>query len=557
MVRCGTDSEAHMATQDVPPWLEVMRSITGLHEYEDGSNPKIEGMAAFIGRVFPAQASYASGYTDDSIAWCGVATDFCLAACHPAISGPFGPTDTDKWMWAQSFASDAGFTRLSRPVPGAITVLTREGGGHVSMFEEWDDNGMLRLRGGNQSNSVNVSSYDPSTVVAYVWPTAFPIPDVPEVPVEDRPTLEEGDSGPDVIDLQTMIPHFTGEIDGDFGPTTKENVIRYQQSRNLEADGVVGQQTWQALYDEAPPVPQPVPPGALTIEQQQRIMQIANGSDIASYDWNDRGEAPKGWTQGMALAFAQSYKKLKAKHSALVEMSKPRTSSEKDVFNEYRDDFDELGMSNEEKDGSAADRLRHLYSLMLGHGMRESSGQHCCGRDQSVPPGYYGPADTTTEAGAFQTSYDAAGASNPEFDDLMDEYLRGDSPGYVEAFSEGVSCSSEDWASYGGGRGEQYQDLNKNQPAFSAENCGLTLRNLCNHYGPIGRHETELRGDAEDMFQDVQDYMDESDVGPVPPEPTHANRVDIKVNPKAKVKVEIAGDVYVTLNGEPYEPGSR
>lgn len=531
-----------MATQQVPPWLEVMRAITGLSEYEDGSNPKIEGMAAYIGRKFPEQASYASGYTSDDIAWCGVATDFCLAACTPeGISGPFGPTDTDKWMWAQSFASDPGFTHMGAPVTGAIVVMTREGGGHVTMFEEWDGD-MLRCRGGNQSNSVNVSSYDPSTVIAYVWPKDYPIP---EIPVEARPVLERGDSGPDVVDLQTMLPHFPSEVDGDFGSITEEAVIDYQRSRNLEADGVVGPQTWQALYDEAPPVPQPVPPGALTVRQQQDIMAIANSSDIASYEWEDRGQAPKGWTQGMALAFAQSYKKLKAKHPAVVEMSKARTSSDKDALNEYRNDFNELAMSNEV---AGVDVLRHLYALMLGHGMRESAGEHCCGRDQSAE----NFDSDTCEAGAFQTSYNAAGASNPEFDDLMDEYLRGDSPGYLEAFSEDVSCSSDDWDSYGSGRGKEFQDLCKNAPAFSAESAGLTLRNLCNHYGPIIRHEVELVGDANDMLQDVQDYMDESDVEPVPP--LHANRVDIKVNPKAKVKIEIVGDVYVTLNGEPYEP---
>jgi len=520
-------------TADVPPWLTVMRAITGLHEYENGSNPRIEAMATYIGKKFPPQANYASGYDDDSIAWCGVATDFCLAACTAeGISGPFGPTDTDRWMWARSFSTDPGFKHLGSPVPGAIVVMEREGGGHVTMFEEWDGN-EISCRGGNQSDSVNVSSYDPDTVVAYVWPKDWP---VPQIPVEDRPTLEEGDSGPDVVDLQTMLPNFSGEVDGDFGPITTDNVRRYQQTRNLEVDGVVGPQTWQALYDEAPPVPQPAPPGALTAEQQARIKEIANSSDIARYDWNDRGEAPKGWTQGMALAFAQSYKKLKADHPAIKEMSKPRTSSDKDVFNEYKSDFNKLGMSNEANAGTDADRLRHLYAFMLGHGMRESSGEHCCGRDQSVPPGYYGPADTTTEAGAFQTSYDAAGASNPEFDNLMDEYLAGESPGYEEAFSEGVTCSSEDWASYGGGRGEQYQDLNKEQPAFSAENCGLTLRNLCNHYGPVNRHETELRGDADDMFKEVQDYVDESDVPEVV-----ATTVTVDATPRGRTVVTVVG----------------
>jgi hypothetical protein len=66
-----------MAMQQIPPWLEVMRAITGLSEYENGSNPKIEAMAAYIGRKFPEQADYASQYDDDSIAWCGVCSAFC------------------------------------------------------------------------------------------------------------------------------------------------------------------------------------------------------------------------------------------------------------------------------------------------------------------------------------------------------------------------------------------------------------------------------------------------------------------------------------------------
>jgi uncharacterized protein (TIGR02594 family) len=486
----------------IPPWLEVMRAITGASEYENGSNPRIEAMATYIGRKFPEQADYAALYDDDSIAWCGVCTAFCLAACtREGISGPFGPTDTDKWMWAQSFASDPGFVKLGSPVPGAIVVMTREGGGHVTMFEEWDD-GTIYCRGGNQSNEVNVSSYDPSTVIAYCWPKDVAIP---EIPVEDRPQLEKGDSGPDVVDLQRMIPHFQGEVDGDFGPGTEENVLRYQSSRGLEVDGCVGQETWQALYDKLPPLPPPAPPpNALTLQQEMAICDIARRSKIASYAWDERGVAPIGWVQGMALSFAQSYKKLNADHPAIIEMSKARTDNDKDALNEYSEDFAKLKMSNE---FAGANVLRHLYALMLGHGMRESSGQHCCGRDQSAE----NFDSDTCEAGAFQTSYNAAGASNPEFDDLMNEYLRGESPGFLEAFSEDVSCSSSDWESYGSGRGREFQDLSKNVPAFAVESCGLTLRNLCNHYGPIIRHETELKKDAETMFRAVQNYMDKSE----------------------------------------------
>jgi len=334
-------------------------------------------------------------------------------------------------------------------------------------------------------------------------PERPPWPDRPEsIPVEDRPTLRQGDEGHHVLDMQRMIPRFTGEFDGDFGPTTHENVVNYQRSRGLMADGICGQQTWGALYDHKLPVPPPPPPpGALTAQQQHDIMRIANDSRIADYSWPDRGVAPTGYTQGMALSFAQTYKKLKANHPAAIEMSKARTNSEKDVFNLWREEFEDLGMSNER---AGIDCLVHLYAFMLGSGMRESSGQHCCGRDQSAS----NVESDTCEAGAFQTSYNASNASDPEFDDLMDEFLEGLHPGYLEAWSEGVSCSSSDWDNYGSGRGEDFQRLCKEDPAFSAETHGLTLRNLCNHYGPTIRFEVTLKEDAALMFETIRDYMD-------------------------------------------------
>src|SRR4029077_18023657 len=103
------------------------------------------------------------------------------------------------------------------------------------------------------------------------------------------------------------------EVDGEFGSGTEENVLRYQSSRGLEVDGCVGPETWQALYDDKPPLPPPEPPpGALTLVQEMAICKIATQSKIAAYDWDDRGVSPIGWVQGMALSFAQSYKKFNA-----------------------------------------------------------------------------------------------------------------------------------------------------------------------------------------------------------------------------------------------------
>ncbi len=322
-----------------------------------------------------------------------------------------------------------------------------------------------------------------------------------DVPLEDRETVALGDEGPDVRDMQKLIPHFSGEVDGDFGTATETELIAYQVSRGLEPDGICGPITWQALYEGKAPTPRP--PHALSVREVKAICDIAKASAIADYGWEDRGEAPIGYTQGMACAFAQSYRKLKQRHPAAIEMAKARTSSDKDALQIYRSQFESLDMSNET---AGADTLRHLYALMIGSGMRESSGRHCEGRDLSAE----NVQSDTAEAGLFQTSYNAHSASDPEFVNLMAEYSNpvNQATCYLSEFEDGVGCTDSEWESYGSGDGYKFQELCKKCPAFAVETHGLTLRNLCNHYGPIIRMEVELRKEADAMLKAVQDYID-------------------------------------------------
>lgn len=122
-------------------------------------------------------------------------------------------------------------------------------------------------------------------------------------------------------------------------------------------------------------------------------------------------------------------------------------------------------------------------------------------------------ASDTAEAGLFQTSYNAHWASDPEFSDLMDEYSDpvNEATCYHDAFSEDVECSDDDWENYGSGVGYEFQKLCKQCPAFAVETCGITLRNLRQHYGPINRKEVELCDEAEAMFRAVQDYIEEAE----------------------------------------------
>jgi len=326
-----------------------------------------------------------------------------------------------------------------------------------------------------------------------------------DVPLENRPTISRGDKGKDVTDMQTLIPGFTGAIDGDFGPTTQTNVVNYQASRGLAADGICGPKTWSALYAATPPLA--APPYALSTTEQQAICMIANSSSIASYGWKNRGRAPVGYTMGMALAFAQTYKKLKLGADSATKMARAMTTSDKDALYVYRNEYAALGMSNAT---AGIDTLRHLFALMLGSGMRESSGKHCAGRDQSAS----NTTSETAEAGLFQTSYNARSANNPTFDNLMTEYSNTNNKMtcYLGTFDDGVTCSTSDWSCYGSGAGYQFQKLSKECPSFAVETHGLTLRNLCNHYGPIIRKEAELRGEANTMFMAVQDYLDQAPV---------------------------------------------
>lgn len=334
-------------------------------------------------------------------------------------------------------------------------------------------------------------------------------PRPPQPPIGEKPVLGKGDEGPYVEELQRDLNRELANchliVDGDFGSATDTAVRDYQRSRALDVDGIVGEQTWMALDTHMPPyTPAGLPP-PLTITQQDAIARIAINSAIANYSWQDRGRAPAGYIKGFALSFANTYLQWAKGYLPAIEMAKANTgNSDKDVLAWYESYFVEARMFNTE-DGR--DTLRHLWALMLGLGMRESSGRHCEGRDQSAD----NVSSDTAEAGLFQTSYNAHSCSS-QFDLLFETFSAGgaaDNPqGFIEWFEEGVSCSSSSWQNYGSGNGAEFQDMCKHQPAFACETCAIVLRKLRQHYGPINRYEAELRTEADDMLMEVQDYID-------------------------------------------------
>ncbi|CAH0222510.1 MULTISPECIES: L,D-transpeptidase family protein [Peribacillus] len=70
------------------------------------------------------------------------------------------------------------------------------------------------------------------------------------LPVNTNASLKKGSSGPQVIELQkrlTKLGYSTKGVDGAFGKNTEAAVMKFQKSKKLNSDGVVGPKTKKAL----------------------------------------------------------------------------------------------------------------------------------------------------------------------------------------------------------------------------------------------------------------------------------------------------------------------
>jgi len=312
-----------------------------------------------------------------------------------------------------------------------------------------------------------------------------------------RPTIAYGSTGSLVEEVQTCLAL---DVDGDFGQQTERAVMAFQTEQGLESDGVVGPVTWATLESiyELPPYPPPLPP-PMPEELEQQISAIAIASPVADYPWRDRGVAPPGYIQGMAVAYATVVLKWLSGDSGPTEMARAASDdAETDALAWYADVFDDYDMDNS-RDG--LDTLRHLFVLLLGLGMRESSGQHCCGRDMSAD----NVEPDTCEAGLFQMSWNMRSASD-QMQILFDQFDQASlAQGYIRIFERGVICSGSDWQCYGKGTsGYRYQQLAKDKPQFAVETAAIGLRNRRQHWGPINRFEAEVLPEADELFAEVQ-----------------------------------------------------
>lgn len=233
------------------------------------------------------------------------------------------------------------------------------------------------------------------------------------------------------------------------------------------------------------------------------VLAAASASKAIHHAWAGRGQAPAGYIKGMALAMGYLHQGLIAVHDASLLMATPNTGNDStDALSWYGAAFGALGMRNTD---NGPDTLRHLITLMVGLGMRESSGKFCEGRDTSAD----NVQSDTAEAGMFQMSWDIRGGSKL-IADLFEHYsAAGDDPeGLGPIFHEGVSCSAINLANFGSGDGKEFQRMCKASPMFSVAVCGVGMRTIRRHWGPINRHEAEISPDVDALFVQVQAIVD-------------------------------------------------
>jgi peptidoglycan hydrolase-like protein with peptidoglycan-binding domain len=310
---------------------------------------------------------------------------------------------------------------------------------------------------------------------------------------ETMPTIGKGDEGDAVESLQTSLGVLVP--DGDFGSITESWVKGFQAACDVESDGVVGPITWA----EVDSLDSRFANGSTGLEgsEEEGVIEVAEASSLMQYSWRDRGVAPRGYVIGMALAYAQVLKCAEgtALWDAMKVMTKAPGDDEDDALAWLSAEFERAGIST--KAGASA--LRATFVLLIGLGMRESSGKYYEGRDMSAD----NVDALTAEAGLFQTSWNIS-SSHDCLSGLLEEYWI-NPMGFLEEFKEGVAAPTASQLScYGSGDGARYQFLARFAPSFAAIVTAVGCRCRRQHWGPINRKEVEILSEAMVLLKNVE-----------------------------------------------------
>lgn len=220
------------------------------------------------------------------------------------------------------------------------------------------------------------------------------------------------------------------------------------------------------------PVEEVINPPLVTSSKD--ILDIVENSSCKSEHFKNRGYGPKSYFQGLALSFHQA-------------------KCLGDVIPKGKYDV----MENYGIEGS----LENIYTLLVGMGMIESSGEYCTGTDlSSTRPDKI--SSLTSEAGLFQTSFNSI-SDDASLKPFYENYNR---DCFLEVYSKGVTCKAKDWKNNGTGpQGLAFQDRLKKCPSLAADYAARHIRIARSHYYPFvkGRTIAEFKSSCKAMFEEI------------------------------------------------------
>lgn len=158
-----------------PPWIDQGLKEIGVARFPaPNSNPKI---------VQYWKDMKWSGIKEDKTSWCAGYAGAMLerAGIKGSREVSSVPESAKSYLkWGQ---------KLDKPAYGCIVVFDRQGGGHVGFCVGVTPDGRLRILGGNQNSSVNISAFPTTNVLGYRWPNGVPV-DLRHLPVGSAQTVK-------------------------------------------------------------------------------------------------------------------------------------------------------------------------------------------------------------------------------------------------------------------------------------------------------------------------------------------------------------------------------
>ena len=214
------------------------------------------------------------GWRPQNEAWCDIFTDYAfiinfgLDAASKMTYQPIGKGSAACRYSAQFFKDNNAFFYRNPKVGDVIFFISAGAINHQGIVTGVSGLSVTTVEG-NSSDQVSrrVRAINSAEIAGYGRPkwgvVAKETPNISEIPVEDEkpidtsateklPVLRKGDVSECVRAAQMLLVgrgYTCGSYgaDGDFGSATLAAVRNFQQTHNLETDGIVGPQTWAAL----------------------------------------------------------------------------------------------------------------------------------------------------------------------------------------------------------------------------------------------------------------------------------------------------------------------